>query len=39
VRRAFLPANGDLPYGYDHKYTYSHFGYNLKITDLQAAVD
>jgi CDP-6-deoxy-D-xylo-4-hexulose-3-dehydrase len=28
---------GDLPYGYDHKYTYSHLGYNLKITDLQAA--
>lgn len=29
---------GDLPYGYDHKYTYSHIGYNLKLTDLQAAV-
>ena len=29
---------GELPYGYDHKYTYSHFGYNLKATDLQAAV-
>lgn len=29
---------GLLPEGYDHKYTYSHFGYNLKITDLQAAV-
>jgi CDP-4-dehydro-6-deoxyglucose reductase, E1 len=29
---------GDLPYGYDHKYTYSHVGYNLKATDLQAAV-
>jgi CDP-4-dehydro-6-deoxyglucose reductase, E1 len=29
---------GDLPYGYDHKYTFSHFGYNLKITDMQAAV-
>lgn len=28
---------GDLPQGYDHKYTYSHLGYNLKITDLQAA--
>jgi CDP-6-deoxy-D-xylo-4-hexulose-3-dehydrase len=28
---------GDLPEGYDHKYTYSHFGYNLKITDMQAA--
>lgn len=29
---------GDLPKGYDHKYTYSHLGYNLKITDMQAAV-
>lgn len=29
---------GELPYGYDHKYTYSHFGYNLKATDMQAAV-
>ena len=29
---------GELPLGYDHKYTYSHFGYNLKATDLQAAV-
>ena len=29
---------GSLPYGYDHKYTYSHLGYNLKITDMQAAV-
>lgn len=29
---------GDLPYGYDHKYTYSHVGYNLKMTDMQAAV-
>lgn len=29
---------GDLPFGYDHKYTYSHIGYNLKLTDLQAAV-
>ncbi len=29
---------GDLPYGYDHKYTYSHMGYNLKATDMQAAV-
>ena len=28
---------GDLPHGYDHKYTYSHMGYNLKITDMQAA--
>ena len=29
---------GDLPRGYDHKYTYSHIGYNLKLTDMQAAV-
>lgn len=29
---------GDLPRGYDHKYTYSHVGYNLKVTDMQAAV-
>ena len=29
---------GTLPQGYDHKYVYSHFGYNLKITDMQAAV-
>ena len=29
---------GELPYGYDHKYTYSHVGYNLKMTDMQAAI-
>jgi CDP-6-deoxy-D-xylo-4-hexulose-3-dehydrase len=29
---------GDLPYGYDHKYTYTHVGYNLKLTDMQASV-
>ena len=29
---------GELPYGYDHKYVYSHFGYNLKVTDIQAAI-
>ncbi len=29
---------GDLPFGYDHKYTYSHIGYNLKMTDMQAAI-
>lgn len=29
---------GELPQGYDHKYVYSHFGYNLKVTDMQAAV-
>ena len=29
---------GQLPLGYDHKYVYSHFGYNLKVTDMQAAI-
>ncbi|SMF67549.1 CDP-6-deoxy-D-xylo-4-hexulose-3-dehydrase [Paenibacillus uliginis N3/975] len=29
---------GTLPYGYDHKYTYSHIGYNLRVTDMQAAI-
>lgn len=29
---------GELPHGYDHKYVYSHFGYNLKVTDLQASI-
>lgn len=29
---------GDLPQGYDHKYTYSHIGFNLKVTDIQAAI-
>lgn len=29
---------GELPYGYDHKYTYSNIGYNLKLTDLQASI-
>jgi CDP-6-deoxy-D-xylo-4-hexulose-3-dehydrase len=29
---------GELPYGYDHKYTYSHIGYNLRVTDMQAAI-
>ncbi|MEQ8241283.1 MAG: lipopolysaccharide biosynthesis protein RfbH [Cyclobacteriaceae bacterium] len=29
---------GELPYGYDHKYTYSHIGFNLKVTDMQAAL-
>ena len=29
---------GELPYGYDHKYTYSHLGYNLKVSDMQAAI-
>jgi len=29
---------GELPHGYDHKYTYTHIGYNLKVTDMQAAI-
>jgi len=33
----FAQQHGDLPFGYDHKYTYSQLGYNLKITDVQAA--
>jgi CDP-4-dehydro-6-deoxyglucose reductase, E1 len=36
--RRFSGQYGDLPYGYDHKYVYSHLGYNLKMTDLQAAI-
>ncbi|MFE0839395.1 lipopolysaccharide biosynthesis protein RfbH [Achromobacter insolitus] len=35
--RRFCQKLGSLPEGYDHKYTYSHIGYNLKITDMQAA--
>lgn len=37
-KKRFSWKLGDLPLGYDHKYIYSHIGYNLKITDLQAAV-
>ena len=36
--KRFSRQDGELPYGYDHKYVYSHFGYNLKATDMQAAV-
>jgi CDP-4-dehydro-6-deoxyglucose reductase, E1 len=36
--RRFLHQFGELPYGYDHKYVYSHFGYNMKVTDMQAAI-
>ncbi|MFZ0480273.1 MAG: lipopolysaccharide biosynthesis protein RfbH [Terriglobales bacterium] len=36
--RRFDWTRGDLPTGYDHKYTYSHIGYNLKATDMQAAL-
>jgi CDP-6-deoxy-D-xylo-4-hexulose-3-dehydrase len=35
--KRFCQKMGGLPHGYDHKYTYSHLGYNLKITDMQAA--
>ncbi len=37
-KHRFSQQFGELPYGYDHKYVYSHFGYNLKATDLQASV-
>lgn len=37
-RKRFDYQLGELPYGYDHKYTYAHAGYNLKLTDMQAAV-
>lgn len=37
-KHRFTQQFGELPYGYDHKYVYSHFGYNLKATDLQASV-
>lgn len=37
-KRRFGWQLGELPFGYDHKYIYSHIGYNLKITDMQAAV-
>ena len=36
--KRFSQQLGNLPFGYDHKYTYSHLGYNLKITDWQAAI-
>lgn len=36
--KRFSQQLGNLPYGYDHKYTYSHIGFNLKITDWQAAL-
>jgi CDP-6-deoxy-D-xylo-4-hexulose-3-dehydrase len=37
-RHRFSQQFGELPYGYDHKYVYSHFGYNLKVTEMQAAI-
>ena len=36
--KRFQKQFGELPFGYDHKYVYSHFGYNLKVTDMQAAI-
>jgi CDP-6-deoxy-D-xylo-4-hexulose-3-dehydrase len=36
--KRFDGCHGDLPQGYDHKYTYSHIGYNMKVTDMQAAI-
>jgi CDP-4-dehydro-6-deoxyglucose reductase, E1 len=36
--KRFSQQFGELPFGYDHKYVYSHIGYNLKITDMQAAI-
>lgn len=37
-KKRFDQQFGELPLGYDHKYVYSHFGYNLKVTDMQAAI-
>ena len=37
-KHRFSQQFGELPVGYDHKYVYSHFGYNLKVTDMQAAI-
>ena len=37
-KKRFSWQLGNLPFGYDHKYTYSHLGYNMKITDMQASM-
>ncbi len=37
-RQRFAKQHGTLPFGYDHKYVYSHIGYNLKVTDMQSAI-
>lgn len=37
-KKRFSQQFGELPLGYDHKYVYSHIGYNLKVTDMQAAI-
>ena len=36
--KRFCQQLGELPHGYDHKYTYSHIGFNMKVTDMQAAI-
>jgi CDP-4-dehydro-6-deoxyglucose reductase, E1 len=36
--KRFSQQHGDLPFGYDHKYVFSHLGYNLKLTDMQASI-
>ena len=36
--KRFMQQFGELPFGYDHKYVYSHFGFNMKATDMQAAI-
>ena len=38
-QKRFSQQHGAMPFGYDHKYIYSHLGYNLKITDMQAALN
>ena len=38
VEKGLIGKLGQLPKGYDHKHTYSHIGYNLKVTDMQAAI-
>lgn len=37
-KKRFAMQHGELPFGYDHKYVYSHLGYNLKVTEMQAAI-
>jgi CDP-6-deoxy-D-xylo-4-hexulose-3-dehydrase len=36
--KRFIQQFGTLPFGYGHKYVHSHIGYNLKVTDMQAAI-
>jgi CDP-6-deoxy-D-xylo-4-hexulose-3-dehydrase len=37
-KKRSVRSSADLPFGYDHKYVYSHHRYNLKVTDMQAAI-